>query len=125
MRGRRATRWLVSSCYVVVVIGLLLGAVPDARAAGELSVSRGRTGAEATLQERQRSDPRFFPETNFSIPDDRFWDYFQKRGGVRTFGYPVSRPFIFHGTLVQFFQRGIMHSEIGRASCGERVFSTV
>lgn len=108
MLGSRATRWLVNSCYVVIVIGLLLGAVPEAGAAGELSVSRGRTGAEATVQERLRSDPRFFPETNFSIRDDRFWDYFHKRGGVRTFGYPVSRPFIFHGTLVQFFQRHVM-----------------
>src|SRR5687767_2030344 len=32
----------------------------------------------------------FFAETGFRIGNERFADYFQKRGGVRTFGYPVS-----------------------------------
>ena len=53
-------------------------------------------------------ESRYFPETGFSISDDAFWDYFQRRGGVRTFGYPVSRPFQFLGFKVQFFQRQVM-----------------
>ncbi|MCL4370493.1 MAG: hypothetical protein M1380_06250, partial [Chloroflexi bacterium] len=39
------------------------------------------------------TDERFFKETGFRIGKDSFWDYFNRRGGVRTFGYPVSREF--------------------------------
>ncbi len=50
-------------------------------------------------------DPRLFDATNFRIDRDSFWDFFQKRGGVRTFGYPVSRDFLFFGCSTQLFQR--------------------
>lgn len=53
-------------------------------------------------------DPRYFKETRYTVTEDRFWDYFQKRGGVRTFGYPVSNPFVLFGLKVQMFQRQIM-----------------
>ncbi|MGE5619124.1 MAG: hypothetical protein ACM3US_07685 [Sphingomonadaceae bacterium] len=53
-------------------------------------------------------DDRYFRETGFRIDEDRFWDYFLRRGGVRNFGYPVSRTFPFLGFRVQFFQRGIL-----------------
>jgi hypothetical protein len=36
-------------------------------------------------------DPRYFPETKYRIEDDRFWEFFQRRGGVKTFGYPSMR----------------------------------
>ncbi|HEY2595964.1 MAG TPA: hypothetical protein VGK33_18890, partial [Chloroflexota bacterium] len=54
------------------------------------------------------NDPRLFPETGFRIDQDAFWDYFQKRGGVNTFGYPVSATFTLLGTRVQMFQRLVM-----------------
>lgn len=54
------------------------------------------------------ADPQFFPQTNFRIDNAQFWDYFQKRGGVNTFGYPVSRTFTFLGSTVQIFQRRIV-----------------
>ena len=50
----------------------------------------------------------FFVETGFRIANERFADYFNKCGGLRTFGYPVSRAFQFLGTEVQFFQRHVM-----------------
>jgi virginiamycin B lyase len=53
-------------------------------------------------------DQRYFNETGFRIDNNVFWDYFQKRGGVGTFGYPVSRTFTLLGFTTQFFQRGIM-----------------
>lgn len=53
-------------------------------------------------------DPRFFAQTRYRIDDDRFWDYFSKRGGVRTFGYPVSASFTLLGYKVQIFQRQVM-----------------
>jgi len=53
-------------------------------------------------------DARFFPQTGFRIDDDVIFDYFNRRGGVNTFGFPVSRTFLFQGFLVQFFQRRIV-----------------
>jgi hypothetical protein len=57
---------------------------------------------------QQPSDPRFFPQTNFRIDNDAFWNFFQGRGGVPTFGFPVSRQFLLDGFQVQIFQRNIM-----------------
>lgn len=53
-------------------------------------------------------NPRYFEQTRYAISEDRFWDYFQKRGGVGTFGYPVSNTFTLLGMKVQIFQRRIM-----------------
>jgi virginiamycin B lyase len=53
-------------------------------------------------------DNRYFDQTGFRIDNDVFWDYFNKRGGLRTFGYPVSRTFTLMNSTVQFFQRAIM-----------------
>ena len=51
---------------------------------------------------------RFYSQTGFSIDDLRFLDYFDHRGGVRAFGYPVSRTFQLLGFPVQVFQRTVM-----------------
>jgi len=56
----------------------------------------------------EQTDPTYFPETGFRLANAKFADYFAKRGGLRTFGYPVSRALKFLGTDVQFFQRQIM-----------------
>jgi Cellulase (glycosyl hydrolase family 5) len=52
----------------------------------------------------QPADPRFFSQTGYRV-EDPFWSFFQSRGGVRTFGYPVSRSFKLDGFPVQIFQR--------------------
>ena len=57
---------------------------------------------------RSLRDPRFFSQTSFRVDTDEFWDFFQHRGGVRTFGYPVSRQFKLDGFAVQIFQREVM-----------------
>ncbi len=54
------------------------------------------------------SAAKSFPETGFSISNDKFLDYFNHRGGVRVFGFPISREFQFLGTTVQFFQRAVL-----------------
>ncbi len=56
----------------------------------------------------QTTDERFFSQTSYRIDNDAFWNYFQRRGGVNTFGYPVSRQFKLLGFPVQIFQREIM-----------------
>ncbi len=53
-------------------------------------------------------DARFFPQTGYRVEDDLIWEYFQARGGVDTFGYPVSNTFRFRGLPVQLFQRHIV-----------------
>ncbi|MCL5027108.1 MAG: hypothetical protein M1531_11560 [Chloroflexi bacterium] len=53
-------------------------------------------------------DERYFFQTGYRIGDDRIWDYFNKRGGLRTFGYPTSRKFRLLGRDVQFFQRRVV-----------------
>jgi hypothetical protein len=60
----------------------------------------GNSGAGA-----QAADPRFFAQTGYRVDTDPFWTFFQARGGVRTFGYPVSRTFKLDGFPVQIFQR--------------------
>ena len=56
----------------------------------------------------QPNDPRFFSQTGYRIANDQFWNYFNRRGGLGTFGYPISKEFLFQGFRVQFFQRLIM-----------------
>jgi hypothetical protein len=47
---------------------------------------------------------RFFPITGFRIEGKQL-DYFDRRGGLNAFGYPISRPFRLLGHRVQLFQR--------------------
>ncbi len=54
------------------------------------------------------ADERFFDATKYRVDRDAFWDFFQRRGGVRTFGYPVSREFLLFGCTTQLFQRVAM-----------------
>src|SRR5207237_1791495 len=67
--------------------------------------------APASSTAAQQTDERFFSQTSFRIDDDSFWDFFQHRGGVRTFGYPVSRTFMLDGFQVQIFQREVMQKQ--------------
>src|SRR3954451_5916300 len=54
------------------------------------------------------SDSPLFAETGFRIANDKFWEFFQGRGGKDTFGFPTSREMSLKGFPVQFFQRGVM-----------------
>ncbi|MDQ6670548.1 MAG: hypothetical protein M3069_07295 [Chloroflexota bacterium] len=63
---------------------------------------------DATPGTSTAGDPRFFDATQFRVDRDAFWDFFQKRGGLRTFGYPVSREFLLSGCTAQLFQRVAM-----------------
>src|SRR5260221_5988560 len=69
-------------------------------------VSRGLSAAAVVLvlavpatrsASAQVADERFFNQTSFRVDNDAFWDFFQHRGSVRTFGYPVSRQFRLDG----------------------------
>src|SRR5689334_18422795 len=72
------------------------------------SFTPGTTLAQPTLA---TATERFFPQTGYWVRNDAFWDYFSHRGGVRTFGYPVSRQFLLLGFPVQMFQRAVMQQQ--------------
>ncbi|HEX2987072.1 MAG TPA: hypothetical protein VHS06_02750, partial [Chloroflexota bacterium] len=82
-------------------------AAPAATAAptAVLGASPSQAPAKAASQAK---DPWYFEQTGFKIANDRFWDYFNKRGGVGTFGYPISKEFLLFGFRVQLFQRALM-----------------
>ncbi len=69
-------------------------------------VSPGASFAQA--QGEAITEPRLFVETGYRVDRDTFWNYFTHRGGVTTFGYPVSRDFQFEGCISQFFQRLVL-----------------
>ncbi len=50
----------------------------------------------------------FFAETGFCIDNPSIQNYFQARGGVDTFGFPVSRSFRLLGFPAQVFQRHVL-----------------
>jgi hypothetical protein len=51
---------------------------------------------------------RYFIQTRYAVDDDSIWEYFRARGGVNTFGYPVSRTFTLRGYQMQVFQRHVL-----------------
>lgn len=55
-------------------------------------------------------DERYFVDTGYRIDNDTIWTYFVARGGLTTFGYPVSRTFQFGCCWVQFFQRYVVQA---------------
>jgi N-acetylmuramoyl-L-alanine amidase len=64
--------------------------------------------AAMTPQASQPRDARYFEETGFRVANEQFWNYFNRRGGIRTFGYPISKEFVLLGFRVQLFQRAIL-----------------
>jgi N-acetylmuramoyl-L-alanine amidase len=66
------------------------------------------TQAAAAVPSNVPNDARFFAQTGYRIGEDAFWNYFQVRGGVRSFGFPVSNVFVLYGMKVQVFQRQIL-----------------
>jgi hypothetical protein len=54
------------------------------------------------------NDQRYFAQTGFQVDNDAIWSYFQARGQIDIFGYPISRTFTFLGCQTQMFQRQIV-----------------
>jgi hypothetical protein len=83
----------------VVVIGSLLTLTPGAASAmpaPTMGIASRQSAGTGVL---------YFPETGFVVDEPRFVDYFNRRGGVATFGFPISRTIRFQGVPTQFFQR--------------------
>ena len=91
-RAVRRTRNLSST--VALVVSLVLG--------GVLAQSSLAQPAGPGLE------PGFFPATGYRISEPAILDYFEHRGGVRSFGYPISNEFPLLGKRVQMFQRAVL-----------------
>ena len=52
-----------------------------------------------------------FPETGFAVADGPIGNYFTARGGVRTFGPPISNAFPLLGSTVQLFRNHLLKVE--------------
>src|SRR5437660_7705214 len=90
---QRIRNWSVT---VALGVSLVLGAV-----LGESSLATAQPAGPAL-------DPGFFPATGYRISSPAILEYFQHRGAVRTFGYPVSNEFPLLGRRVQMFQRQVL-----------------
>ncbi len=55
----------------------------------------------------QSSEAMYFKETGFWV-DPAFADFWRTRGGLMTFGYPISRVFYENGLHRQYFERAIL-----------------
>jgi hypothetical protein len=86
---------------------LLLAVLLTAPLAGVVSAAAAVPTDHPALRQAAGRAP-YFPETGFAIDEPRFADYFRQRGGVATFGFPISRTFQFLGRPTQFFQRIVL-----------------
>ena len=98
------SRWPGASIHRVA--SLLLAGSLLAASLGSPVASLAQTDPQTDSQ--PAGDPRAFAQTGYRIDRDSFYDYFVHRGGTTTFGYPVSRDFLFEGCIAQFFQRFVM-----------------
>lgn len=91
--------------------------VPRARATWALRLVAGFTilwtlveplGPRATVASAAEEDSPYFADSGFSVAPGAFYDYFRHRGGVRTFGAPISNRFSLLGQDVQIFRRHVL-----------------
>jgi len=73
------------------------------------SVPAGQTATlDLGVRAPQYGLTNYFPETGYGIDNMAIAAYFHERGGVDTFGYPVSETFRLLGFTVQVFQREVL-----------------
>jgi hypothetical protein len=87
------------------------------------------TGGDTTALDFDVPNGHFYKQRNgfggganlgFTVADDAnaaLWSEFQRLGGIDQLGYPISRRFIYRGSITQVFQRGALQwvGEEGRA----------
>lgn len=95
VRRARSSRALV--CALLALL-LGVGALLPADALAEEPASAREATPEVAA--------RYVPETGFWL-DDVFGEYWERNGGLMTFGYPISRVFYQDGLHRQYFERAI------------------
>jgi hypothetical protein len=82
-------------------------ATPTSAATGTATSAPTSTPAPVAQAPAVAHDAQYYSQTQFRV-DDQAVAFFQSKGQVDTFGYPVSRLFTFLGCPVQMFQRLII-----------------
>lgn len=98
--GREGATWSVALLVALIVGGLL--------AQSTVATAQVPPAAPAPPPQGAADDPAFFAATGYRVDNPAILDYFQRRGGVRTFGYPVSGTFVLQGQRSQLFQRAVL-----------------
>jgi hypothetical protein len=102
---------VASSLYAGADFGnLSISPIPIASRAGATPAAQPAAPAQPDQPAQPappQADPRYFADTHFRVDDDTIWGYFQARGGLDVFGFPVSRTFTFRGCRSQIFQREV------------------
>jgi hypothetical protein len=88
-----------------LIVGLLVGIVL-------------LTAAPLGLRAQSQSE-QYFLETGHTVRGE-FLDYFNTRGGLRVFGFPITEEFTLNGRRVQYFQRARMELNPAKPA-GQRV----
>ena len=102
-----------------LLLALSLLVTSLASPAASFAQAQGAADGQDAAQARTPRPIASFVQTGYRIDRDSFWDYFSHRGGVATFGYPVSRDFLFQGCTSQFFQR-LDHAAVRHATASAR-----
>lgn len=112
MRLKRVATSLHVALVVALLVGTWLAQLSPVRAQAQTQTQvqppSGEGAPPASGAAAQDSSPGYFAATGYRVADPAFLDYFQRNGGVRTFGYPVSNDFVLLGTRVQIFQRHLL-----------------
>jgi hypothetical protein len=82
-------------------------ATPTTGATGTATAGPTSTPAPVPTAPAVTHDAQWYSQTGFRV-DDQAVSFFQSRGAVDTFGYPISRLFTFLGCPVQMYQRLII-----------------
>ena len=102
--------WRLAVAFVVVLGQLVTPVDVAATSLPPLSGDLRAVFDDDTTEVRQTVSiaPLYFPETGFAVDQPRIIEYFNRRGQVPTFGFPISRLVMFQGVQTQFFQRMII-----------------
>jgi len=78
------------------------GALTDGAVLTRATIGAGQTATLDLGLLRPTLGPasRYFPQTGFGVDNPAIWGYFSARGGVATFGFPVSETFRLLGFTV-------------------------
>ena len=89
-------------------VGPTAGSAAAAPSPGAQQQQEASVAPPALAMQPVVKDGRYFEQTRYRIDEDAFWDYFRRRGAIRTLGYPVSNTFLLLGMKVQIFQRQVL-----------------
>lgn len=107
----------VRLALLLVIIWAFTGPV------GRLPLVVGAAALPPTAPDSPNRASPVFQETGFGIADGPIGSYFQARGGVRTFGPPISNEFPLLGQRVQIFRNHVLKVEANGSASTMNLFA--